>query len=263
MNGIPNTIVIVYPQIRGMNECARHICFACQDIFRGFSLRLFHYVILRRIVLGIVRMSLPTRMSPQSNGSRVGGRPIVRRTSGRLGRARRCVGAAGRSPRPRSFISAPIGVPSWLSLVSRVSVAGARAAARSEFRTRERSLFWPRSDVDQWCDSFRGEQWHVSRGGPRGREWCVALSVHHDLATFADPRPETGNFGYRSSSIPILSRHACKCTNARSPRVPCYCRYRDRARDSSRDERVSSLRRERRSVVCPPSRRSASALIAV
>lgn len=71
--------------------------------------------------------------SSESNRSRtlyVGGRLFVqrssvglggaRRSSARLGSARRCVvGAAGRSPWSRSFISALVGVLSCLSLVLR------------------------------------------------------------------------------------------------------------------------------------------------
>lgn len=220
---IPNTIVIVYPRIRGMNECARHVCLARWDI-PWISPTIIPLRDLTSHCVGDCKnVSANTHVAAVKRFAR-------RRAAGRsaaLGdprapsaRARRCVGAAGRSPRPRSFISALIGVSSWLSLVSRVSVAGARATARSEFRTRERRSVLTWTDDAIAC----GGKWRASSGGPgRERKWCVALSVHHEFATLADPRPETGNFEYRSSSVLILSRHvdACnKCTNACSPRRP-------------------------------------------
>lgn len=130
------------------------LCLACRDIL-WIAQRLFPVTsaILHRIVPANAVIVIRAR---RRDGLFFG---RSRRRSAILGPSRRCSALCCRRRRPlasvalaRSFISALVGVLSYLSLVLRASFAGARASARSKFRTCLtvcQSLFSPCSDVDQ------------------------------------------------------------------------------------------------------------------
>lgn len=147
-----------------------------------------------------------------------------------------CLAAARRRAghsRLRLFISALVGVPSYLSLRI-LSLVRARARALNFKRVPKcfhRILTWTNNTITS--ERKRG----TSRGDSRRRSACRAFSsfIHYDFTTFADSRPENGNFwmdtNYLPSLVPIHFVTSMFTNAWPSRRFPRYHRLRDHGRN--------------------------------